>query len=116
MYLLKEGMFYQYNLKRHQASNVTELLDYARKGYQHSSANRGQIPEAVAFFSKLRKMLITEMGDMSLLSIALMRDQATGLIYWKGIIVLYILPLLTVMGLIVIKCRRKAPMVEAIES
>ena len=109
-------MFYQYNLKKHQASNMTELLDYARKGYQHSSANRGQIPEGVAFFKKLRKMLLTEMGEMSLLSIALMRNQTTGLIYWEGVIVLYIVPLLTVTGLIVIKWRRKTPIVEVIEA
>ena len=109
-------MFYQYNLKKHQVSNLTELLDYARKGYHHSSANRGQIPEGVAFFKKLRKMLLTEMGDMSLLSIALMRDQSTGAIYWKGVIVLYILPLLTAMGIILIKWRRKNPIVEAVQA
>ena len=117
VFLFREGMFFQYNLKKHSPSNLTEILEFAKTGFRHSSANRGLIPEEVAFLSKLRKMLMSEIGDASLLSIALMKDAGSGKVFWKGIIVVYILPMCTLLGILFIKCRRKGQaQVETIEA
>jgi hypothetical protein len=48
---------------------------------------------------------VRESGGLA--AVFLMRDEATGEIYWKGVIVLYLIPLITLLSIFYLKCIRK---------
>lgn len=84
--------------------------------YEIQAANVGQIPVEIRFLSKLKRMMKDELDDTfdgDIWSLLLMRDNENskesgeqGEIYWKGVLVLYIMPLMTISTIIFIKCRK----------
>ena len=111
IYLLREGRFYEYPLRRMSAENFDHLLRFALEDYSGSASNSGRIPADVSsMLSKLWQLMQAELEDTEggLLSLALMRDPDTGEPNYKAILIIYVMPLLTCVSLCFIKFCKKS--------
>ena len=109
--MLKGDQFYQYPTRYLSVTSVDILLAFSKKeGYLTQHANRGQIPIEITFISKLRRMLHDEIESTEggLWSIILMKDADNGnQVYWKGVFILYVMPLTTILSIVAIRYMKR---------
>jgi hypothetical protein len=82
------------------------------------ASNQGQIPVDVSSFTeKLMSMMATELEDSGgLFNILIMRGD-DGEPNWRGIIILYVMPLFTCVSLCFIKlCKKRIPRINHISN
>jgi hypothetical protein len=108
VYLLVDGFFYEFPMDRLDPHNQDHVILFTEK-YEALASNKGQIPVDVSSFtSKLIAMMSSELEDSGgLFNVLLMRSEEDGEPNWKGIIILYVMPLMTCMSLCFIKICNK---------
>jgi hypothetical protein len=110
IYLMREGMFYEFPFRRYQANNIEHIMKFALEEYSSVASNQGQIPVDVSSaMTKLWQMMQAEIEDTEggLVSLLLMKDAETGKINYQMIVIVYGIPTMTIMGLIYIVCCKK---------
>jgi hypothetical protein len=110
IYLMREGQFYEFPLRRLNVENFVDLSKFALEEYSSIASNNGKIPADVSSaLTKLWLLMKAEVADTEggVISILLMKDPDTGEINYKAIIMLYVMPMLMCVSIFFIKCIKR---------